>query len=200
MKKIILLAIAGAIALSAWFIYNSKRVVVPPIDKTKSEIGWSGKSITDTHTGKIQLSKAELRFENDVLIGGMFEADMKSITVTDITEPEENQKLVSHISDADFFEVEKYPVATFTMTAAKPLGNDAYEVSGNMKIKDKEHPISFKTQITKTEHGKNASATVSIDRTKYGIEYGAQGKPGSEKDWFILNDFLLQINIVVAGG
>ncbi len=198
MKKIILLALAGAIAVSAWFIYNRNRVVIPPIDKSKSEIGWSGKSITDTHTGKIQLSKAELRFENDVLIGGMFEADMKSITVTDITEPEENQKLVSHISDADFFEVEKYPTATYTITSVKSLGNDAYELTGNMKIKDKEHPLSFKTQITKTENGKTASATVSIDRTKYGIEYGAQGKPGSEKDWFILNDFMLNINIVVG--
>ncbi len=198
MKKIILLALAGAIAVSAWFIYNRNRVVIPPIDKSKSEIGWSGKSITDTHTGKIQLSKAELRFENDVLIGGMFEAEMKSITVTDITEPEENQKLVSHISDADFFEVEKYPTATYTITSVKSLGNDAYELTGNMKIKDKEHPLSFKTQITKTENGKTASATVSIDRTKYGIEYGAQGKPGSEKDWFILNDFMLNINIVVG--
>lgn len=198
MKKIILLALAGAIAVSAWFIYNRNRVVIPPIDKSKSEIGWSGKSITDTHTGKIQLSKAELRFENDVLIGGMFEADMKSITVTDITEPEENQKLVSHISDVDFFEVEKYPTATYTITSVKSLGNDAYELTGNMKIKDKEHPLSFKTQITKTENGKTASATVSIDRTKYGIEYGAQGKPGSEKDWFILNDFMLNINIVVG--
>ena len=189
-----LLAIA-----TGWYFYNKYRVVIPPVDVSKSEIGWSATSLSGAHTGKIKLSKAELQFKNDVLVGGMFEADMRSITVTDITDPEENKQLVKHISDQDFFEVEKYPTATFKITEVTRTKDDTYEVKGMMKIKDKENPVSFTTRIEKNTTSTRAAASVTVDRTLYGIEYGAKGKPGSEKDWFIFNDFLLNINVVAAG-
>jgi polyisoprenoid-binding protein YceI len=80
----------------------------------------------------------------------------------------------------------------------KPLGDNKYEVAGQMKIKDKINPITFEATVSKAEKGKRVSAVVNIDRTLYGIEYGAKDKPGSDKDWFILNDFTLNVNIVTG--
>lgn len=197
--NIIRIALIGVLTLGiGWYVYNKNRVVVPPVDVTKSEIGWSATSLSGAHTGKIKFNKAELQFRNDVLVGGMFEADMRSITVTDITEPDDNKQLVQHISDQDFFEVDQYPSATFRITEATPVTNNSYQVSGVMKIKDKENPVTFTTRIEKNGITWRANATVTVDRTLFGIEYGAKGKPGSEKDWFIFNDFILNINVVSA--
>lgn len=200
MKKraILILLFTMVVFAGVWLVYNRYRVVIPAIDIDKSEIGWSGKSISDVHTGKIRLSKAELRYQGEMLIGGMFEADMRSITVTDITDIEDNRHFIEHIGNADFFEVDKYPVAYFVITKVTPIEDGTYEVTGNMKIRDKELPLTFKAKSETDDRIRRVSAIVSVDRTLFGIEYGAQGKKGSEKDWFILNEFVLNINIVAA--
>ena len=142
-NKILLLFVVVIAATAGWFLYNRYRVVVPAVDINNSEVGWSGKSVSDVHMGKIQLSKAEVKFQGGELIGGMFEADMKSITVTDITDTADNRYFIEHIGNEDFFEVNKYPTAGFVITNVKALGEGAYEVTGTMKIKDKENPITF---------------------------------------------------------
>ena len=197
-NKTLFLLVVLIAATSGWLLYNRYRVVVPAVDINNSEVGWSGKSISDVHMGKIQLSKAELKFQGDKLIGGMFEADMKSITVTDIADTADNRYFIEHIGNEDFFEVNKFPTAGFLITNVKSVDESTYEVTGMMKIKDKENPVTFTAKSEDTEKGRRIAAVVNIDRTLYGIEYGAEGKRGSEKDWFILNDFVLNINIVCA--
>lgn len=197
MKKIILLiGLFVMIVIISKIIYNKYRVFVPEVDIYSSEIGWSGKSITDVHTGKLKLSKAEIQFKNDKLIGGVFEADMKSITCTDITDTEDNRHFIEHIANEDFFEVNKYPTATFTIEQVKEHGENRYEVTGKMKIKNKINPLTFIANVAPDANSKRVSALIKIDRTLYGIEYGSKGKPGSEKDWFIFNEFILNVNIV----
>lgn len=198
MNKKIVFAAAGVVIATAtgWFFFNKYRVVVPPVDVSQSEVGWSAKSVTDTHVGKIKLTKAELQFQDERLVGGFFEADMTSITVTDITDARHNQDFISHITTEDFFEVNRFPTATFRITeVAQQAGND-YRVKGLMTIKGQEQSIEFSASVTPTPTGKRTSATLPIDRTAFGIEYGAEGKRGSEKDWFIHNDFTLHVNVV----
>lgn len=198
MNKKIVFAAAGVFIATAmgWFFFNKYRVVVPPVDVSQSEVGWSAKSVTDTHVGKIKLTKAELQFQDERLVGGFFEADMTSITVTDITDAKHNQDFINHITTEDFFEVNRFPTATFRITeVAQQAGND-YRVKGLMTIKGKEQTIEFSATVTPTPTGKRTSATLPIDRTAFGIEYGAEGKRGSEKDWFIHNEFTLQVNVV----
>ena len=198
MKKILLISGILLILIVIWMMYNKFRAVIPAVDMNSSEIGWSGKSISDVHTGKLKLSKAEIIFKNGKLSGGSFEADMKSITVTDISDSAENRHLVEHIANEDFFEVNKYPKASFTITEVKELEENRYEVTGRMKIKNRENPLSFTTNVSPAGSGKRLSAVMNIDRTLYGIEYAAKDKPGSEKDWFILNDFTLNVNILTG--
>lgn len=197
-NKGILIFIAAAILVGGWMIYNRYRVVIPPVDITKSEIGWTGKSISDAHTGKLNLTKAELQFQNEQLKGGFFEADMRSITVSDIKDTADNRHFIEHIANEDFFEVDKFPTASFTITGVEPVAGERCRVTGTMKIKDREQPITFDAEVAPVAGGKRLSALVNIDRTLFGIEYGAKGKPGSEKDWFILDEFTLNINVVAG--
>ncbi len=197
-NKLLLITVLVVGLATGWMVYNRYRVVIPAVDVSKSEIAWSGKSLSGAHTGKIMLSKANLEFQGGKLIGGSFEADMLSITVTDISDSADNKHFVEHISNADFFEVNKYPKASFTITKVTPMNEQEYEVTGTMRIKDKENPLTFKATVTPAGNGQRVSAVVSVDRTLFGIEYGAKGKPGSEPDWFILNEFVLNINIVAG--
>lgn len=196
-KLLFIAAILVALTVAA-MLYNKYRVVIPPVDINISEIGWSAKSLSDTHTGKLKLSKAALQFKNKKLVGGTFEADMNSITCTDITDTTDNRHFVEHLCNEDFFETNKYPSASFSITEVKELEANRYEVKGDMKIKGRTNPLTFVAEATAFDGGSRLSALITIDRTLYGIEYGAKDKPGSDPDWFILDEFTLNVNIATA--
>lgn len=60
-------------ALAGWVLYNKYFIVIPPVDITCSEIGWSRSSISGGHLEKIGLKKAEIQFQNWQLNSGSFE-------------------------------------------------------------------------------------------------------------------------------
>ena len=196
MKK---LMIAGALLIAAaagWFLYNKYRVVAPPVDIARSEIGWVGKSIDDAHRGKIQLDTAVVEVQGGVVRSIMVVADMRSISVEDITDPEGNREFVDHIANADFFEVDKYPAARFVSTRVERAADGTYAVTGDLTIKAVTRPVSF--TATPTADGGSLQATLEIDRTEYGIIYGSRGQVGSEKDWFILDEFTITVNLLYS--
>jgi len=197
-RKIMIALVAVAILLVAGrFLYNRYRVVVPPVDISRSEIGWGAKSLSGPHEGKVSISQAKLEFQNGQLIGGFFEADMTSLTVTDMEDPADNLSLADHLKDPDFFDVANHPKSTFTITEVKSSGVNGYAVKGVMKIKDIEQPLSFDAQLFEEQGIGRLSAQLTVDRTLFGIKYAAKGEVGSEVDWFIFNDFVLQVNVLV---
>ena len=198
MKNKLLLSVGLliAIGLTSFFIYNRYRIVTPPVDISKSEIGWSAKSVSDVHYGKIQLKNVNLQFQNNNLIGGVFEVDMNSITVEDLQDEEDKKSFIHHITTEDFFETNRYPKASFIISEVNKQNNQEYIVNGEATIKEITKPISFKAIVTELPQATRLSANLIIDRTLFGAEYGSQGKRGSEKDWFIYNDIQLSVNIV----
>jgi polyisoprenoid-binding protein YceI len=47
-----------------------------------------------------------------------FQIDMKSLACEDIKDAEINQILIQHLASDDFFDVVKYPIAKFQLSAA----------------------------------------------------------------------------------
>jgi polyisoprenoid-binding protein YceI len=195
-KNLLILASVFILATIVWLIYNKYRVVIPPVDTTKSEIGWSAKSVSDTHYGKVQLSKASLEFKDSKLVGGAFEINMNTITVEDIKDAKHNSDFIRHITTGDFFQTDQFPTASFKIADVQPISESEFIVSGNITIKAITKPIQFKATIRKVNEIRTASATIVLDKNQFGIEYGGKDKPGSQKEWFIYNDFTLNVNIV----
>jgi polyisoprenoid-binding protein YceI len=198
MKKLMIAALALIAAATGWFLYNKYRVVMPPVDVARSEIGWVGKSIDDAHRGKIQLDSAVVEVQDGTVRAIRVVADMRSISVEDITDPEGQREFVDHIANADFFEVDKYAKARFVSTNVERVADGSYAVTGDLTIKAVTRPVSFTAKPA--ADGGSLQATLEIDRTAYGIVYGAQGQVGSEKDWFIHDAFAITVNLLYGSG
>ncbi len=86
-----------------------------------------------------------------------------------------------HVRGADFLDVEKHPEITFTSTSVKALDEDSAELTGNLTIKGVTQPITFAAELRQlganpfdaSKQVAGFQLTGEIDRTAFGIDYGA---------------------------
>src|ERR1044071_1761798 len=76
-----------------------------------SLIRWTGKKITGTHNGTINLSDGFIEVEDGKITGGSFDIDTRSIVITDVKDEQTNAQFAGHLFSDDFFAVEKFPTA-----------------------------------------------------------------------------------------
>jgi len=158
---------------------NKTAVKTVKIDTAASTMNWLGKKVTGQHNGTIKIAKGEIGLnENNLVVNGNFEVDMKSIVNLDLDDAEWNTKLITHLKSDDFFSVEKFPTSKFEITDVATLSDPAKPnfnstVTGNLTIKGITKSISFPASI-KFENGTlNAFADFDIDRTQWDIKYGS---------------------------
>jgi len=91
-----------------------------------------------------------------------------------------NAKRDEHLKGPDFFDVAKYPTLSFTSTAWKATGTDAFEVTGDFTLHGVTKPITI--AVTKSGEGKGFQGeprigfetAFTIKRSDYGMSgYGA---------------------------
>ncbi|MCC9138892.1 YceI family protein [Pontibacter silvestris] len=173
-------------------VYN----VVP----AQSEVTWNGKKVAGEHSGNIEMQGGELTVADGEVTGGTFTIDMASITNTDITDEEQNGKLVGHLKSDDFFGVEKYPTATFTITSISPIegavaGQPNYNVEGDLTIKDKTNKVSFPATVSVNDNVATAKADVTVDRAKYDVRYGSNSFFDNLGDKAIEDEFTVSFDL-----
>ena len=183
MKTIKSLALIAVVVAASAFTTPVKK----KIDIKESKIEWKGKKILGSHTGTIQLKDGYLEMEGDNLVGGMFTADMTTITVTDL-EGENKGKLEGHLKSADFFGVEEHPTSVLVINSATKNGN-TYEVKANFTIKGHTEPVQFDLEMGKS----GAQTSFKIDRTKFDIRYGSGSFADNLGDNAISDNFTLDV-------
>lgn len=169
------------------------------VDVNASSIKWTGYKPGSSHHGTIALKEGNLIVGADQTASGSFVIDMNAIVDEDITDAKMNEMLVNHLKSADFFDVEKYPTSTFTITKIESVTNDTvtHKISGNLKMKDIEKNITFGAKITKEgDVYKAATVPFTIDRTQWNVQYGSKSIVGDLKDKIINDDIQLEIVIV----
>lgn len=178
--------IIAAIAFSFTGIENGKK----EIKTDKSSVTWTGHKVTGTHEGKISIKSGYLNFKEGKLTGGEFTIDMTSIVNTDL-EGEYKGKLEGHLKSDDFFGVEKFPTANLVFNKVKSTGENVYQVTGDLTIKDQTQPVTFTISI----NGNTATADLKIDRTKFGVKYRSTSFFDDLKDKAIYDEFDLTSNL-----
>uniref|UniRef100_UPI003BAA5833 YceI family protein n=1 Tax=Stappia sp. TaxID=1870903 RepID=UPI003BAA5833 len=72
----------------------------------------------------------------------------------------------THFKSADFFDVAKFPKATFVSTAVEKTGDDTLSVSGDLTIKDITKPVTFDVTVNSIgEHPMAKVPAVGLDAT-----------------------------------
>ncbi|MEZ0342374.1 YceI family protein [Mycobacterium sp. pV006] len=120
-------------------------------------------------------------------VRGEFEKFQGTITVADDGTPSvqaevavdsintRNEQRDAHVRSADFFDVDRYPVATFTSTAIRPEGDD-YVLDGNLTLKGVTKPISLNLEFNGVGTGMDGGqvagfeASVVLNRRDFGID------------------------------
>jgi len=145
------------------------------LDTAASSIEWKGtKKVGSFHAGAIKIQEGQITALGEEIKSGQILVDMKTITNTDLTDAEYNKKLVTHLSSADFFNVEKNPTSTFkftSVTAGKNKGE--YTVKGELTFIGQTNPVEFPAVVKFDKEQVSGEATLKLDRTKWGLKYGS---------------------------
>ena len=165
------------------------------IDTKESNVAWVGKKVTGQHNGVVNLKEGVFNVEGGKLTGGSFVIDMTSLVALDL-EGEYKGKLEGHLKSDDFFGVEKYPTATFTITKAVPQGANNYKVVGNITIKGTTEEIQFPAELKELDGKLVGTANLTIDRTKFNVKYGSGSFFDNLGDKTIYDNFELTVNVV----
>lgn len=142
--------------------------------QASGHIQWTGSGIGKAHTGTLQLKSGSVEVSGKNITGATFEFDMNSMAW------EGDARLIGHLKSADFFDVQKYPTATFKATKVEALhpiaaGLPNYKITGDLTIRDKTDKVTFDAVLTNTNGVWTAKGDFMIpDRTKFGITYNSK--------------------------
>jgi polyisoprenoid-binding protein YceI len=93
----------------------------------------------------------------------------------------DNEKRDQHLKSPDFFAAKQYPELTFKSTAIKFLGNEVFEVAGDLTCHGVTKPITIKLEHTgqgkgmRGEYRSGFFARFPIKRSDFGMTYMMEG-------------------------
>jgi hypothetical protein len=171
MKKILFLITLSIFTFSA--IATKPHTDHIRVDIHKSTVKWKGSKITEGHEGFIQIQKGVLMIEHGTLVGGQISFNMKTITNSDIESEKYKAMLEGHLKSDDFFDVDKYPLSTISITKATKTEGNNYSIVADLSIKGITHSITFDAEVDIQKIAFFAKAKIKIDRTKWDIIYNS---------------------------
>ncbi len=111
----------------------------------------------------------------------VYDADNVSKSSVDVTLPLSglngfSTKFNAHLRSADFFDAEKFPVATFKSTKVEAAGNGKLKITGDLTIKGITKPVVLDATLNKAAPHPMSKvpaigfdATTTIKRTDFGV-------------------------------
>jgi polyisoprenoid-binding protein YceI len=140
------------------------------ITSQNSKIEFVGSKVTGSHNGSFQDFSGQIDYTGNV------ETSRVNITIKTASLTTDDPKLTEHLKTPDFFDVAKFPEATFVSTAIKPGGEKgaSHTVTGNLKLHGVEKSVTFPATIAVTPDTATVDANFSINRKDFGINYAGQ--------------------------
>ncbi len=171
MRRFIPALLVFALSPSAAFAESEKLI----LDKPHTQIIFAV-----SHLGYADSYGKFLDYEGEILFDqAQPEKSGVDVTIKTASLDLGDEKWNAHMKNADFFDVEKFPVMTFKSTGITVTGEKTADIAGDLTIKGVTKPVTLKTVYNKTEkHPKGEridsgfSARTTIKRSDFGIAYG----------------------------
>jgi polyisoprenoid-binding protein YceI len=165
-SKILSLAAAASALVSA----SSAAVETFKIDPVHSSVGFTIRHIVSKVPGSFTTFSGTVLVDKDNMENNSVEAtiDVGSVETR-------NDHRNAHLKSPDFFDAVKFPTITFKSTSWKKTGDGAYDVTGNLTIKDVTKEVVLKTTFLGFGPGMKGStssgweATTTLNRTDFGV-------------------------------
>jgi len=148
-----------------------------------SKIEFVGSKVTGSHNGGFKNFEGEL-FSSS----GQLQGAGNKVTIDTTSVWADNDRLTGHLKSADFFDIQKFPTATFVTTDVSQQGTNA-NVSGNLTLHGVTKQISFPASIRTSEQAIEVRANFSINRLDFEMKY-----PGKADD-LIRKEVVLKLDI-----
>lgn len=165
--------------------------VVYAITPANSKVEWEGSKVTGKHVGSFGT------FTGSVTVPeGKIEASKITIDIDTASITSDPAQLVGHLKSPDFFDVAKFPKATFESTSIVAGGTNGatHTVTGNLDLHGQKKSISFPATISFAPGHAKAKSEFVIKRADFGLVY-----PGKPND-LIRPDVLVRLTIDATGG
>jgi len=172
MKNFISAALLAAILMTSCKKTKSDRQY--QVNTNTSVVGWKGSAPTHFHVGSFDINGNIVARQDGSILSGKFIIPIVSIKNFDLPDGIKNQ-LLDHLKTADFFNMMVHPNAYFEIINITPYsGNSGITnanklVTGNFSMVGQTHPVTFPARIDYVGDSLKVKATLSIDRTKWGM-------------------------------
>ncbi len=157
------------------------------LDTASSKVGFVGAKVTGSHEGSFG------GFTGSVdLTDGKIEGSQVTISIDMSTVSIPEQKLQDHLKSPDFFDVAKFPKATFQSTEIRKQDGAAgatHWVTGNLELHGVKKSIGFPAKITLDAGAVTANAEFVINRKDFGIVYAGMA------DNLIKDDVVIKFSV-----
>ena len=137
--------------------------------KEKSKIEWVGAKVTRDHDGSFQNFDGGIEYAGTTPQKISFDIDLNSIQSDD-------EKLTGHLKSPDFFDVAKFPKATFTSTSLTPADANApagttHMLRGTLDMHGVQKEVVIPVKAEQNAEGVRATSEFTINRHDWGISY-----------------------------
>ena len=144
------------------------------ISPENSKVEFVAAKVTRSHNGSFK------QFNGTIdLLGNSAEQSRVTIDIEMGSVVTDEDQLTGHLKTPDFFDVGKYPKATFVSTKIEPsaTGGPAYTVTGNFDLHGIKALIAFPAMIQVTPDHVSVDSEFAINRKDFGLVY-----PGKADD------------------
>ena len=157
-------------------------------NESNGAVGFTGSKVTGKHDGGWK------KFTGTVdLVDGKPETSKVTLDIDMDSTFVDDQKLQGHLKSPDFFDVAKFPKATFTSTQIVAGGDKGatHTITGNLDLHGVKKAITFPATVEITPGSVKAKSEFAINRKDFGIVY-----PGMPDD-LIRDDVVLRFDLEV---
>jgi polyisoprenoid-binding protein YceI len=149
----------------------AERLVISP---ENSKVEFVAAKVTRSHNGSFKQFAGAIDLVANSLQDSRVTIDIEAASV--VTDEDD---LTKHLKTPDFFDVAKYPKATFTSTKIEPgsAAGATHNVTGNFELHGIKKSITFPATIQVASDSVSVNAEFAISRTDFGLIY-----PGKADD------------------
>lgn len=144
------------------------------ISPENSKVDFVASKVTRSHNGSFK------QFAGSIdLLNNSAEQSVVNLSIDTGSVVTDEADLTAHLKTPDFFDVAKYPKATFVSTKIEPnsSGGGTHNVTGNFDLHGVKKSILFPATIQIAPDSVSVNAEFSINRKDFGINY-----PGKADD------------------